>query len=194
MPDPSPTLLCGSGEPWLQQVRELLGRIDKARPAPDDLRDLRAMLAAHPDVCRLVGGLARAAAVNIVNHLEADPLISESLKAAWSALQDQLGYAGAPALERLVIEQVALCWLQLHIVQLEYTVIMSNPLSASDVHSWERRLSAAQRRYLGACESLSRIRKLAAATPALQVAIAAGGGQQLNVWSGDPPGENALTG
>ena len=44
-----------------------------------------------------------------------------------------------------------------------------------------RRLSAAQRRFLRACESLARVRKLARTTPALQLNIAARGGQQVNV-------------
>jgi len=40
---------------------------------------------------------------------------------------------------------------------------------------------AADRRYRSACESLARIRKLACTTPALQVNIAAHGGQQVNI-------------
>jgi hypothetical protein len=46
---------------------------------------------------------------------------------------------------------------------------------------WEKRLSAAQRRYLRACETLARVRKLTLGTLALQVNIAAAGGQQVNM-------------
>ena len=53
--------------------------------------------------------------------------------------------------------------------------------STSSVDHWERRLSAAQRRYLRACESLARVRKLGRTTPALQLNIATHGGQQVNV-------------
>jgi hypothetical protein len=42
---------------------------------------------------------------------------------------------------------------------------------------------AAQARYLRACETLARIRKLARSTPALQVNIAADGGRQVNLAS-----------
>jgi len=44
-----------------------------------------------------------------------------------------------------------------------------------------RRLAASQRRYLRACETLARVRKMVRTTPALQVNIATAGGQQVNV-------------
>jgi hypothetical protein len=46
---------------------------------------------------------------------------------------------------------------------------------------WEKRLTAAQRRFTRACETLARVRKLSRNTPALQFNIAASGGQQVNV-------------
>ena len=46
---------------------------------------------------------------------------------------------------------------------------------------WDRRLSAAQKRFTRACETLARVRKLSLNTPALQFNIAANGGQQVNL-------------
>ena len=46
---------------------------------------------------------------------------------------------------------------------------------------WEKRLSAAQRRFTRACETLARVRKLSRNTPALQFNIATSGGQQVNL-------------
>lgn len=48
----------------------------------------------------------------------------------------------------------------------------------------EKRLSAAQRRFTRACETLARVRKLSRNTPALQLNIATSGGQQVNVANG----------
>ena len=45
----------------------------------------------------------------------------------------------------------------------------------------EKRLSAAQRRFIRACETLARVRKLSRNTPALQFNIATSGGQQVNL-------------
>jgi len=44
---------------------------------------------------------------------------------------------------------------------------------------WEKRLTAAQRRFTRACETLARVRKLSRNTPALQFNIATSGGQQV---------------
>jgi hypothetical protein len=44
---------------------------------------------------------------------------------------------------------------------------------------WDKRLSAGQRRYLRACETLARVRKITRAT--MQINIAGPGSQQLNV-------------
>lgn len=46
---------------------------------------------------------------------------------------------------------------------------------------WEKPLTAAQRRFTRACETLTRVRKLSRNTPALQINLATSGGQQVNV-------------
>ena len=46
---------------------------------------------------------------------------------------------------------------------------------------WEKRLSAAQKHFTRACETLARVRKLSRNTPALQLNLATSGGQQVNV-------------
>jgi hypothetical protein len=46
---------------------------------------------------------------------------------------------------------------------------------------WEKKLTAAQKRFTRACETLARVRKLSRNTPALQFNIAASGGQQVNL-------------
>ena len=173
--------------PVLRRFLELLKTIDKNDPTPTDLQALRDMLRAYPDLWRVAGDLAQAAARNVVAKLGAHPLIAESLKCAWTAMQDELGYRDAPLLERLVIEQVALSWLHLYIIELEYTNVMGEPIPLASADHWERRLSAAQRRHLAACESLARLRKLATVgSAALQVNIAAHGGQQVNLLGPEP--------
>jgi hypothetical protein len=88
-------------------------------------------------------------------------------------------------LERLLIEEVALRWLHLRLVDLEYADATSQSILLPSAEHWEGRLSAAQRRYLRACDTLARLRKLASASSALQVNIAAQGGQQINLLGGD---------
>ena len=184
MPDPSTSLLLKGEPPLVHEFLELAVRIDRENPAPADVQALRRMLDAHPDLWRLAGDLSRAAVIDIVNRLGAGPVVAESLKHSREALMEELGYPLASPLERLLIEQVALCWLHFHVVQLEHTAATGGSITIVDADGWERRLSAAQRRYLGACDALARIRKLALTTPALQVNIAAQGGQQVNLLGG----------
>ena len=48
-----------------------------------------------------------------------------------------------------------------------------------EVEYWEKRLSASQRRYLRACETLARVRKITRTT--MQINIAEEGSQQVNI-------------
>jgi hypothetical protein len=96
-------------------------------------------------------------------------------------LKKELGSEEAPLLEQLLIQQAALCWLKLNLVELSYSGTMKQSITLTLGIYWEKRLSAAQRRFTRACETLTRVRKLSRNTPALQVNIAAQGGQQVNV-------------
>ena len=95
--------------------------------------------------------------------------LRESLNVGRLAMRQDLGYEEASALDRLLIDQVVLCWLRLHYVEFHHTAI-------SNRDHWERKLSATQRRYLRACETLARVRRLR--LPSMQINI---GEKQLNV-------------
>jgi hypothetical protein len=172
----------------VREFLDLVKNIDKDDPAPADVQAIRDLLKEHPDLWRLAGDLSRAAALDMIDQLGAGPAIAESLKCGREVLMDELGYQTASPLERLLIEQVALCWLSLNLVQIEYTRAIGEPISVSAADHWDRRLSASQSRYLRACDALARVRKLARTTPALQVNIAAAGGQQVNLLGGEPGG------
>jgi hypothetical protein len=185
MTDETKSLLLQHGPDVAAQFLELVKNIDQENPTPADLRALRAMLDRHPQLWRVAGDLAYASVLNILAKLDAGPLVTESLKHSWVAMKDELGYQSAPPLERLLMEQVVLCWLHLHIIQLEYTDVMNESIPAASAGHWEKRLSAAQRRFLRASQTLARIRKLARTTPALQLNIATHGGQQVNLLDPD---------
>jgi hypothetical protein len=179
--DETQSSLLPIGPALSRRFLDLVKKTDRQAPDPADLHALRAMLEQHPGLWRVAGDLARTAALSIVGKMRAYPLVAESLKRGWDVMKDELGYQLASPLERLLVEQVVLCWLHLHVIELEYTNLIGAASPSADADLWERRLSAAQARYLRACETLARIRKLARSTPALQVNIAADGGQQINV-------------
>jgi hypothetical protein len=91
-----------------------------------------------------------------------------------------MDYKDAPMLERLLIDNVINAWLRCQWTEIRLADI-AGEVTYREVEFWEKRLSLSQARYLRACETLTRVRKLARNTPALQVNIAAEGGQQVNV-------------
>ncbi len=104
----------------------------------------------------------------------------EFLETSLRGIRRDLGYETAPMLEKLLIEQIAVAWLDWDIVQQMYAnnAVGSHKLS-SGIY-WDRRVTGAQARYLRAMEALARVRRLAMPQP-LQVNI---GGQQVNVAGG----------
>jgi len=91
-------------------------------------------------------------------------------------LEKQLGYELAPPLERLLIENILNCWLQYHMVENNYTTVMSGSTTLERGAYWDKRLSVVQRRYLRSIETLAKVRKMK--LPAIQVNI---GEKQVNV-------------
>jgi len=160
----------------------LLAQIDQEDPSPLDLETLRMALCTEPDLWRTVGDLVDQAVLEIVKNLNANPVAREFVKANYEGQKRDLGYESAPPLERMLIQQVALTWLRLQILEQHYTqstMTTANPLTRETGDFWDRRLSAAQRRHLRACETLARIRKMGIA--AVQVNIA---DQQVNIAGG----------
>jgi hypothetical protein len=119
------------------------------------------------------------AALDLIGNMPATPGIVESVKAGRLALLKELGFDTAGALERALIDHVVLCWLRLQLTEQQYTGNTRAGGTLQQGEFWERRLSAVQRRYLRACETLTRIRRLA--LPVMQVNV---GEQQVNVVKG----------
>lgn len=164
-----------------EELANLLHATNKEKVAKADVAKLRGYLEKHPELWRVAGDVARLAAQRVMGELTTVPAMRESLEVGWRALQDELGYQKAPALERLLIEQVALCWLRQNIVEMKHSHATTGQHALVQGEYWDKCLSSAQRRYLRACETLARVRKLTLGTLALQVNIAAAGGQQVNV-------------
>jgi hypothetical protein len=162
----------------IPQLQELTRKIDKEQPDPADLQALRDLLTLYPDLSRTVADLPQLALNRLATQLQNRPVFNEALKQRLSNLKSDLGYDSASPVERLMIEQILLSWLRLYYIELAVTQLAQTSLTA--YAHWDKRLTTAQHRYLKACQALARIRKLTLTTPALQVNIAAEGGQQIN--------------
>jgi len=158
---------------------DLIERTDKEEPEPKDLAALRRVFR-ETELWDIAGDLAKAARDKIMLQVSKSALVKESVRAWVDHIRSELGYESAPMLEKLLIDQVAICCLRLYHIELDYSQIRSSGPVTLDVGAYyERRLSAAQGRFLRACATLARIRKIARRTPELmQLNI---GAQQVNV-------------
>jgi hypothetical protein len=140
------------------------------------LAEVKLALRDQPEVWRTAGDLALQAKMRILESFN-QPTAAEAISHGMEVIRKELGGSTAGPLEALLIDQVMLCWLNVHTIQMNYSNIMSQSVTLTMGAYWEKRLSTAQGRYLKAIATLAKVRRLSKATP-LQVNI---GGQQINV-------------
>jgi len=167
------------------KFQTLLDKTNIENPQPKDVKALADLLSGNKglELWRDVVSAGYLAEVTVIKNARATPAVKECWKHRLQNLKKELGSDGAPLLEQLLIQQAALCWLKLNLIELSYSHAMKQSITLTLGIYWEKRLSAAQRRFTRACETLTRVRKLSRNTPALQVNIATEGGRQLNVSS-----------
>jgi hypothetical protein len=165
------------------KFQALLDKTNKEHPRPQDVKALSDLLAGNKsmELWRGVASAGYLAELTVIENARATTAVKECWKHRLQVLKKDLGSEGAPLLEQLLIQQAALCWLKLNLVELSYSNTMKQSITLTIGIYWEKRLSAAQKRFTRACETLARVRKLSRNTPALQFNIAASGGQQVNV-------------
>ena len=163
--------------------RALLDKTNKEHPSPKDIRALSVLLSGNRklELWRDVMSAGHLAELMVLKNAGATPGLQECWKHRLQGLKKDLGYDDAPVLEKLLIQQAALCWLKLNLVELSYSSTMAQSITLTLGMYWEKHLTAAQKRFTRACETLARVRKLSRNTPALQFNIATSGGQQVNV-------------
>ncbi len=95
-----------------------------------------------------------------------------AIKTEMKGRRQAMRYDESPMLERMLIDQILMCWLRMQLVELQYTAVLVDNYTYKRIEHYEQRVSAAQHRYLQSVQALARVRKLAQNTPALQVNIA----------------------
>jgi len=158
-----------------------LTNLDGANPDPKALAEACATLDKVPHVWAELVDVGRATQSGIIKQLGGGALTREGIQRQAKAMRDGMGYDASTTLERGLIEHVVACWLRLHQAEGGYTRFMAQEtVVLTKADWWDRRLASAQRRYVRACESLARVRRLSRPS-ALQLNI---GGQQVNVAGG----------
>jgi hypothetical protein len=175
-----------------REFAELARRVSVSKkPDPKDLAELRKWLDKTPELYKSIIDIGKAARMQITTIFSDRAFVQAGIEANAEVLQRDLGCYQASPLERLLIADVVNCWLRLQWVDIQWVAHSNLPsVDMRVIDFWESRLSLAHARYLKACETLARIRKLN--PPTLQVNIAQPGSQQLNV-AGDLKSEKKDT-
>ena len=88
----------------------------------------------------------------------------------------------ASELEKLLIQRVVLCWMDVNCCEAQYHQQAKAGLSAGCEELHQSRINHAHRRHLSATKALAQVRKLQ--LPAMQVNIA---DKQINIAGSKPP-------
>ena len=162
----------------IERLYELVAKTNKQKPKNADVEELRTLLK-NPELLHEMGSFTEQNISHIVQGPNWVASSRELVKAQIYDMQKELGYYRAPQLEKILIDAVLLNWLRWQHAEYQHTSMNAGDMSLTKAEFLEKRLTAAQGRYLRAVETLARVRKLI--SPVMQVNIAQDGGQQVNV-------------
>ena len=145
----------------------LLTAINKGKPAPADIARLNTILDELPNLALQLGNLSNQVEIQILdNGFQRDKGFILIVSRRMALMRDEMGYEKASMIERGLIEHCVICWLRLYCCELRYESLMKTNPSVMLGAYWESKLSAHQKRYLRAVETLARVRRLMQKAPA----------------------------
>lgn len=162
----------------LDRMVSVIRAADLEKPPAEARAELAALLREGPAVWRGAGDMVEQAARSLISTVGRQSYaVRQSMTAGWEQLPRDLTRPGDGELERLLVQQVVISWLYLSFIEYNYSAVLTDTaMTITRGDYWERRMGAAQRRYLRATETLARVRRLQ--LPAVQVVNVAA--QQVN--------------
>lgn len=167
---------------------EPFSRIAAEKPAKGDLAFVQKFIKSRPGDYILFGGDLESKAVNATLRKMTPPdsasgkVLEMGIKARLEVIRNEHGYESASPIEKLLIDQIALCWLRLYWSEIQFSQNTESSTSLKLILFYEKRLNFCQARLTRAIESLAKVRYLARRTPEiLQVNI---GVNQVNQAAG----------
>lgn len=148
------------------ELLDILKATNKEKPTKADLQRLTDYFIQHPTAVAQLGNLANQVQIQIVDHaFKTSEATAISVESYMADLRLDMGWDKASLIERGLIDHVVLCWLRLYITELRYERNMEAGMTLAQGEYLEKKLTAVQKRYLRAVETLARIRKLQQPAP-----------------------------
>jgi hypothetical protein len=155
----------------VQEFAAIFSAVSVEKPKAEHVDKLRAYLQENPELCVLAGSMNSWLQNRIIAGLYRAPALRELTDARLELMRRELTQDQANPLEQMLIEHVVLCWLRFHEVSHYYQNDIEKQQNLAGAERWEKRLSFAQRRYLRAIETITRIRRMGLHSP-VQINIA----------------------
>lgn len=139
---------------------------------------LRRALDEEPKISRIFVNLADTLERSLTRNVAGDDLVvRECIPRNLEEMRKELAGENPSPLERLLVERIAICWLELQYFEIGYAQNISD-MSLAQSEFQQKRIDKIHRRYLSAIRTLAQIRKMG---PAVQINIA---DKQVNTVGG----------
>ena len=156
----------------------LYKQVNKTNPKKEDVVALREFLIHHPAIIQDILYLPNLVIEEFLELLFPKESKRLLIKAQLEDLKMQYGYEYLSIIERMLVDNILLCWLRLNYLEGCLNHYYLKGSEYSDFETWDKLVSSTQRRFTRAIDSLGRLKKF---NINFQVNIAADGGQQVNI-------------
>ncbi len=159
----------------MDDLKLLVKRAEKGDPKA--LAAIQEHLDAHPELWERYGNVAAAAEHSLISAGFKGALREEAILRKLAAMRAELAGPWPSPLERLLVDRVVICWLQVHYADGIYVnALEERRMSSNALEFYQRRQDRAHWRLLSAIRTLAQVRRLLVPTVQLNI-----GGQQVNV-------------
>jgi hypothetical protein len=124
---------------------------------------MRQFLDTHPYLTEKAEVMTNAAEKAVIEKvIGTSPGTVELIRSELKGIRDRLGYEDSPQVEQLIIAEIVVAWLWVQWLDVQLT---KDGGTIGLIEYWQRRVVSAHKRFLRACESLARVRKLTERKP-----------------------------
>jgi hypothetical protein len=150
---------------YTEEMRQVLERAQQGDKTV--LPDLKKLLDDRPELWREMGNLVAHAEEAVLTLAAGKNLLArEAIRRRMMEVKTELLGQGGSPLERLLVDRIAVTWLQTYLADIDLAAaqLNTNGATARARHA-QQRLDGAHRRYLAAIKQLALVRKLLKPTP-----------------------------
>lgn len=140
---------------------DLIKLTDKSDPKAEHLKMIRKHLDDSEALVKL-NEVGQRAIARVIETYSDSALLRELYQRQIDAKRKELGYESACVVERMLIDQLALCHLRLNLIEMYHAEKVKQSHTLETGMYWDKLLTNYQRRFERACESLAKVKRLLA--------------------------------